>query len=58
MEAADRHCFVMKAPARTVMEANTLVWEEFREAREKDLQLIYLGALLMTARKLEREMDR
>lgn len=49
---------VMKAPARTVMEAKTLAWEEFGEAREKDFQLIYLGVLFMTARKLEQDMGR
>lgn len=55
-EAADRYRLVMKAPARTVMEVKTLVWGEFGEAREKDFQLINLGALFMT--NWSWEMDR
>ncbi len=38
-EAADRYQEARRAAASVVAEAKTWVWEEFREAMEKDFQL-------------------
>lgn len=38
-EAGDRYQLARKATATAIMEAKTPVWEEFREAIEKDFQL-------------------
>lgn len=40
VEAASNYRLAKKAAAKAVMEAKTLVWEEFGEAMEKDFRLI------------------